>query len=441
MDWSDEWMDNFKIRANVGSLGNSMIDDYAFMDLWSVDKTSEIINGQKVPYVTTNGMVSPSLTWETSTTYDIGLDMDFLRNRLSFSGDIYWKYTTDMITTGPEYPAILGENSPQINYGVLKTKGWEAALTWRDSFKAGGKDFNYSVRFSIWDSRMWIDKFSNESGNIYAFYEGMELGDVWGFKTDGYFLSNEEALNWSKDSFHKNGSNFRAFAGDLKFLDLNGDGQINTGKGTLDDHGDLTIIGNERARLHYGLNLSGNWNGIGLSIFLQGVMKRDWYPDQESGFFWGMYNRPYDYLPKVHTTDRVVVDYSTENWTVTNPGAYWTRPVAYAANRNVGPLAYENDYYLQNAAYLRVKNITLDYTFPSALTKKWHIEKLKVYFTAENPFTFSPLFKHTQMFDPEVIGAGDTDFNDSGATGLSGSGQGYSYPMFKTFTFGLNITF
>jgi hypothetical protein len=170
-------------------------------------------------------------------------------------------------------------------------------------------------------------------------------------------------------------------------------------------------------------------------------MKRDWYPDQESGFFWGMYNRPYDYLPKVHTTDRVIVDYSTENWVVTNPGAYWTRPVAYAANRNVGPLAYENDYYMQNAAYLRVKNITLDYTFPSKLTKKWHIEKLKVYFTAENPFTFSPIFKHTNMFDPEVIGAGDTDFNDGGATGLSGSGQGYSYPMFKTFTFGLNITF
>ena len=441
MDWSDEWLDNFKIRANVGSLGNSMIDDYAFMDLWAVDKTSEIINGQKVPYVTTNGMVSPSLTWETSTTYDIGLDLDFLRNRLSFSGDIYWKYTTDMITTGPEYPAILGEDSPQINYGVLKTKGWEAALTWRDSFKAGGKDFNYSVRFAVWDSRMWIDKFSNESGNIYAFYEGMELGDVWGFRTDGYFLSNEEALNWSKDSFHKNGSNFRAYAGDLKFLDLNGDGQINTGKGTLEDHGDLDIIGNERARFHYGLNLNGSWNGIGLSIFLQGVMKRDWYPDQESGFFWGMYNRPYDYLPKVHTTDRVIVDYSTENWVVTNPGAYWTRPVAYAANRNVGPLAYENDYYLQNAAYLRVKNITVDYTFPSKLTKKWSIEKLKVYFTAENPFTFSPLYKHTKMFDPEVIGAGDTDFNDSGATGLSGSGQGYSYPMLKTFTFGLNITF
>ena len=441
MDWSDEWLDNFKVRANVGSLGNSMIDDYAFMDLWAVDKTSEIINGSKVPYVTTNGMVSSSLTWETITTYDVGLDMDFLGNRLSFSGDIYWKYTTDMLTTGPDYPAVLGETSPMINYGRLKTKGWEAALTWRDSFKAGGKDFNYSVRFSIWDSRMWIDKFSNESGNIYNFYEGMELGDVWGFKTDGYFLTNEEANNWATDSFHKNGSNFRAFAGDLKFIDINGDGKIDTGKGTLEDHGDLAIIGNERARYHFGVNLSGNWNGIGLSVFLQGVMKRDWYPDQESGFFWGMYNRPYGYLPKVHVEDRVDVDYSTENWVVTNPGAYYTRAVAYASNRNVGPLAYENDYYLQDVSYVRVKNITLDYTFPTKLTQKAHIQKLKVFFTAENPFTFSKLYKHTKMFDPEVIGAGDTDFNAGGATGLSGAGQGYSYPLLKTFTFGLNITF
>ncbi|MBQ5855480.1 MAG: TonB-dependent receptor [Alistipes sp.] len=441
MEWSRDWLDNFKVRANVGSLGNSMIDDYAFMDLWAVDKTSEIINGQKVPYVTTNGMVSGSLTWETITTYDLGLDLDFLGNRLSFSGDLYWKYTTNMLTAGPDYPAILGENSPMINYGSLKTKGWEAALTWRDNFKAGGKDFNYSIRFAVWDSRMWIHKFSNESGNIYNFYEGMELGDVWGCKTAGYFLSNEEAMNWATDSFHKNGSNFKAFAGDLKFVDINGDGKIDTGKGTLDDHGDLTIIGNERARYHFGVNLNGNWNGIGLSIFLQGVMKRNWYPDQESGFFWGMYNRPYGYLPKAHVNDRVEVDYSTENWVVTNPGAYYTRAVAYAANRNVGPLAYENDYYLQDVSYLRVKNITLDYTFPSELTKKWHIEKLKVYFTAENPFTFSKLYKHTKMFDPEVIGAGDTDFNDGGKTGLDGSGQGYSYPMLKTFTFGLNITF
>jgi hypothetical protein len=94
---------------------------------------------------------------------------------------------------------------------------------------------------------------------------------------------------------------------------------------------------------------------------------------------------------------------------------------------------------LQDVSYLRVKNITLDYTFPSELTKKWHIEKLKVYFTAENPFTFSKLYKHTKMFDPEVIDSGDSDF--STARGLNGQGDGFSYPMLRSFTFGVNLTF
>ena len=171
-----------------------------------------------------------------------------------------------------------------------------------------------------------------------------------------------------------------------------------------------------------------------------GVGKRDWYPMVESGFFWGMYNRPYGYLPKVHTTDAVIMDYSTENWRVTNPGAYYTRRVTYAANRNVGPLTYENDYYLQDASYWRIKNITIDYTFPQELTRKIRIEKLKIYVSGDNIFTHSPLFKHTDMFDPETIGFGDSDYNDT-TGGLGGVGQGYSYPMLKTWTIGLNVTF
>ena len=138
------------------------------------------------------------------------------------------------------------------------------------------------------------------------------------------------------------------------------------------------------------------------------------------------------------------MDYSTENWKVLNPGAYYTRQVGYSANRNVGPLAYENDYYLQDASYVRIKNITVDYTFPQALTRKAHIERLRIYLSMENLFTHSPMYKHTKLFAPEVIDFGDTDFRGEGnnyKTGLSGNGQGYSYPMLKTFTVGLNLTF
>ena len=442
MTWSRNWLDNFKIRANVGSLGNANVSDYSFMDLMSVARSGIVINGAKQPYtMSPNSFVPASLTWETVTTYDIGLDMDFLRNRLSFSGDYYWRYTNDMLINGPDYPELLGADSPKGNYGSLKTKGWEASLSWRDSFKLGGKPFNYNVKVSVWDSRTWVKEYYNLNGNIYSYYAGKELGEIWGFRTDGYFLSNEEANNWVPDTFHKNGSNFRAYAGDLKFIDVNGDGKIDAGAGTLDDHGDLERIGNESPRYFYGINLGANWNGIGLSLFFQGVGQRDWYPGCESGFFWGMYNRPYGYLPKVHTTDAVIMDYSTPNWVVTNASSrpYYTRQVAYAANRNVGPLTYENDYYMQDASYFRLKNITIDYTFPKEMTRKIRIENLKVYVSAENLFTHSPIYKHTKMFDPEVIGNGDSDFSTK--FGLSGVGQGYSYPMLKTITIGLNVTF
>lgn len=442
MKWSRNWLDNFKIRANVGSAGNSNISPYYFLEKMSADKSGLLFDGKRGTVVGAASIVPDNLTWETVTTYDVGLDIDVLNNRLSFSGDYYQRNTTDAICQGPELPDLYGATTPYGNYGAFKTKGWEVALSWRDSFTLGGKPFKYSAKVSVWDSRTWVTKYYNNSGNILTFYEGKELGEIWGFRTDGYFLSNDEANNWAIDTFHKNGSNFRAYAGDLKFIDINGDGKIDTGKGTLDDHGDLDRIGNEAPRYNYGINLSANWNGIGLSMLIQGVGQRDWYPNCESGFFYGMYNRPYGYIMKSQLGDNVVnVDYSTQNWVVTNADKkpYWTRQVGYSANRNVGPLTWENDYYLQDASYFRIKNITVDYTFPKKLTQKIHIQNLKVYISADNIFTHSPMFKNTDMFDPEVIDNGDSDFGQD--SGLSGIGQGYSYPMLKTVTIGLNVTF
>lgn len=443
MQWSRSVVDNFKLRANVGSLGNASIDPYSFSELMGVSKSSVLIGGNKFSYTNMPNVVPSNLTWEKVTTYDIGLDFDLLGNRLSFSGDYFWRYTDDLLVYGPDLPQTFGANSPKGNYGSLKTRGWEVSLQWRDHFNLAGKPFSYSAKVSVWDSRTWVKDFYNANGDILNYYEGKELGEIWGFRTDGYFLSNEEASQWVQDTFHKNGSNFAAYAGDLKFIDVNGDNKIGTGKGTLDDHGDLERIGNETPRYQYGINLAANWNGIGLSLFVQGVGKRDWYPSCESGFFWGMYNRPYGYLPTIHTTDAVQVDYSTSNWVVTNADShpYFTRQVAYSANRNVGPLTWENDYYLQDASYWRLKNITIDYTFPVKLTKKIGIENLKVYLSGENLFTHSPIYKHTKLFDPEVISYGDSDFTAKDNTGLGGAGQGYSYPMLKTITLGVNVTF
>lgn len=445
MKWADSWMDNFKIRANYGSLGNGTVSPYSYLETMDINKSSVIFDGGFVNYTTNPSVVPKTLTWETVTTYDVGLDFDLLKSRLSFSGDWYRRNTTDLITIGPELPQVYGASAPKGNYASLKTTGWELTLSWRDSFKLAGKDFTYGIKGSVWDTRTWVSEFTSTSGDILDYYSGKELGEIWGFRTDGIFRDNAEANAWATDSYHKNGSNFRAYAGDLKFLDLNGDGKIDYGKGTLDDHGDLDRIGDITPRYQYGVNLDFKWNGIGLSMFFQGVGKRDWYPMVETAYFWGQYNRPYcGYLMKTQTGDNYAqIDYSTENWTVVNydKNPYWSRRVGYCANRNVGPLTVENDYYLQNAAYIRLKNLTVDYSFPKKLVNKIGMQGARIYCSMENLWTWSPLFKHTDMFDPEGIGVGDSDFDSTSKIGLSGVGDGMSYPMLRTFTFGLSLTF
>lgn len=433
MKWAKPVISNFKIRGNWGSLGNGNVSPYSYLETMSIGTTSTIFDGGFTSYAGMPSIVPDSLTWEKVQTWDVGVDIDLLHSRLSLSADYYIRNTKDLYSTGPELPAMLGAATPKGNYGELKTRGWEVTLSWRDAFKLGGKDFSYSVKGSLWDSRTWVTKFYSETQSLYGLYEGMELGDIWGFRTDGLFMSNEEAAAWFPDRYHNLITSTIPYAGDLKFLDLDNNKEITAGSGTVSDHGDLDRIGNIMPRYQYGINLDAKWNGIGLSLFFQGVGHRDWYPADDSGMFWGGYGRAYDYSLK-NQSDVVILDKSTENWTVTNPGAYWPRRLygpAFEANGQ-GTMDAPNDYFLQNAAYLRLKNIMLDYTFPSKLTEKLHIDKLRVYFSGENLLTFSPLSKHAPMFDPEGLGT-DTDYN--------GAREGAVYPMLKTFTFGINLTF
>ncbi len=445
LEGAKSWLNNLKIRANAGSLGNGTIAPYSYLTTMGISKTSVIFDGGFTNRVGDPSVVPDNLTWEKVTTYDVGLDFDILNSRLSFSSDYYVRNTTDLYITGPEIPAIFGDSTPKGNYGALQTKGWELTLSWRDSFKIGNHDFTYSVKGSLWDSRTWVTKYYNESGNIYNYYEGKELGEIWGFRTDGYFLSNQEAQEWNaahKDEFHIQVPAGGPYAGDLKFLDIDDNGAVNAGNWTLDNHGDLERIGNVMPRFNYGLNLDFKWNGIGLSMFLQGVGKRDWYPSRGSDFFWAGYGRAYcAYILKDQYGDNTVkLDKSTENWTVSNADSkpYWTRRAYGVGNNYTGAMSFANDYFLQNAAYLRLKNLTVDYSFPSKLLKKVKIEKLRIYFSGENLLTWSPLYKHTSMFDPEVIGNGDSDFHDGTSSSM---GDGYSYPMLRTYTFGINLTF
>ena len=194
MKWSEEWLDNFKIRLSAGSMGNGNVDPYSYTSEMTVATASDIVLGGGLPSYTTVGSTVPvSLTWEKSTTYDLGLDLDFLNNRLSFSGDYYRRYTTDMYTPSISLPSVYGTTSPKGNNAELRTTGWELSLTWRDSFKLGGKPFDYSIKAMVWDNRTVVTKYENATrslgtlkgyiqngGSPSDFYEGMELGEMWG---------------------------------------------------------------------------------------------------------------------------------------------------------------------------------------------------------------------------------------------------------------------
>lgn len=432
------FLNNLKWRFSIGKAGNGNVAPYKYLELLSFSKSGVIIDGMQRTMTHVPGNKIPdNLTWETASTINLGLDINVLNNRLSFVGDIYRKLTTDMFVVGAEIPAVAGYSAPYGNNADMATNGIELAIGWQDSFQLAGKPFNYSARLSYWDSVTKITKYTaktNKLPTIYSnsYYEGMTLGEIWGYHVLGFFQTDEEAqdygVKYQKKTFWS-GDNGSWRAGDVKFADLNDDGVVDNGSNTLENHGDLKKIGNSAPRHHYGINLAANWNGIGLSVFFQGVGKRDWYPAAESGLFWGHYDRPYGYCLPWQVED---------HWTEDNRDAYWPRPMAYLSVSDPrGALRMANDKYLQNAAYCRLKTLTLDYTLNKKWLKKTPITNLRVYVSAENLFYWSPLKKHARNIDPEMITHGDADFASTAGT----DGDGYGYPMTKSITVGLNISF
>ena len=234
-----------------------------------------------------------------------------------------------------------------------------------------------------------------------------------------------EALNGPAYNFFKNGEMFRAYAGDLRFVDVDGDGIMTKGNRTLSNHGDLEIIGNQSPRYQYSINMSLNWNGIGLSMLWQGVGKRDWYPTANkddiygANQFWQLYGYT---IPSF-----ITYDFMDDVWSEQNPGGYFPRlrPIQ---SYNGGPLGQNNDRYLQSVAYLRFKNLTIGYTLP---VLKKYLSKLRIYVSGENLCYWSPLKKHCKLIDPELA--------ISSGTYKGGTGTGYTMP--RTFSFGVDITF
>lgn len=417
-------VNNFKVRYSYGSLGNQNVSTYAYISSMSTGQISYLVDNTKLNVVNNPAPVAKNLTWEKSITNNLGMDIDVLNSRLSFSGDYYIRDTKDMLTKGKVLPSVFGASEPKENAADLRTKGWELSLSWKDKFEIMNKPFSYSLTAVLSDYTSKITKFDNPSGILTSYYEGQQLGEIWGYTYDGFFKTTEEAQAWAaivnQDKINKRRVQAptaelkKLQAGDIKILDLDGSGIIDTGENTLSNPGDRRVIGNTQPRYSYGLNMSAGWNGFDFSALFQGIGKQNWYPSTEAQMFWHVYARPYDsFIPS---------NFQKMMWSEDNPNAYFPFLRGYTAQNS--ELSVANNMYLQDLAYCKLRNMTIGYTLPSSLLSSLKVSNLRVYVSGENLFTWTKL--DTDYIDPEET------MEDPAARG---------YPMGKTFSVGAEISF
>lgn len=418
---------DLKLRASYGSLGNGNISSYVFQEQLALARMTRILEGSQNAYTNAPAVLPEGLTWETATTANFGIDLGLLSNKILINADYYNRKTTDMFTTGPQLPAVFGAASPKGNYADLETRGFELSVSYRNRASVGGKPFNYNIRAILSDNQSKILKYNNDRKLLSDYYVGQTVGEIWGYVTDGFFVSENQVKNSANQSLFLSTASGVWRAGDIRFRDLNNDGVINYGDNTVNNPGDKVIIGNETPRYRFGLNLSADWNRFFFSAFIQGVGKQDWYPSRGANSFWGQYNAPYGH-PLISQLGNI--------WSEENPDAYFPRYTGYLAWTAGGTLREVQTRYLQNAAYVRLKNIQLGYNLPERWLGKIKANTATIYVSGENLYTWSPMFKITKNnIDPENTGDSDQILGDSN------QGDGFNYPMLKSFSFGLSITF
>lgn len=419
------WMNNLKLRLSYGSLGNQNIDNWyqTYQTIaYNTFRGTWLQNGQKTNTTSAPGLVSALLTWEKVESYNVGLDFGFFNNRLSGSFDYFVRNTKDMVGKAPELPSILGTGVPVTNNTDLRTSGWELQLSWNERLSNG---LSYGVTFNLSDARTKITRYPNNPTNsIDSYIKGRYINEIWGYTTKGIAKSNEEMnKHLSKVDQSTIGSNWAA--GDIMYEDTNNDNQINDGARTLTDHGDLKVIGNSTPRFLWGLDLSASWKGFDIRAFFQGIMKRDSWLGGSWGsleYYFGATNSGEWWATGITAVKDYYRDSNT--WSVANgyqsanTDAFLPRATFSDKNEKC------QTRYLMNAAYMRLKNLQIGYTIPRNLSTKWGVNNLRVFISAENLFTVT---KMPEQFDPEMVGKDPRHSN--------------GYPLSRTFSFGVNVTF
>ncbi len=444
---------NGKLRFSYGEIGNEDVGlDWPYVASISTISTGYVnwlnSSNSKVNEFDMPDWVSSSLTWERIKTIDVGLDLGILNDQITVGFDWFQRTTNDMFAPGKALPPSVGASTPTTNSGSLRTRGWELNINWR---KQINKDLGLYANFSIGDSKSVVTKWDNDKNighpldRAYA-YEGEVWGDIWGFETERYFTEADFVGKNADGSWiyapgvaDQTGLQTQTFVygpGDIKFKDLNGDGKIDGGKGTEEDHGDLKVIGNCLPRYEYSFHIGGTYKGFDLDLFFQGVGKRDmWtqsafvFPEMREADL-AIYANQTSY--NIYDPENGIVNISENNkFPCLFPGNEYAGNVTGVAGEGGCHNYYPQTKYLVDMSYLRLKNVTLGYTLPEELTKKAFIQKLRVYASCSNLFLL-----HKGSGDLPI----DPEMN-AGQGSLGYGTWGRTYPITKSWSFGLQVTF
>lgn len=405
-------INELKLRVSWGQLGNAQL---GALNERNYDYIAQIIQGDPYPF---NGVSTPTyyqrdlpsegLGWETVESLNGGIDFSILDRRLSGSFDYFIRSNKDMLIT-VNWPSTLGINPPTTNGAAMRTHGWEAAISWKDKI---GKKFSYYINLNVADNKNKITRYDGQNfiaEGVNKAIVGYPINSIFGFIDEGYFSSSDEV---QAHAFQDN----RNAAGDIKYRDINGDKKIDLGNNTIDNHGDLVYLGNTSPRYQFGGTIGFEWNGIDLSAFVQGIGERKMMPSSAVVVpFAQSWRQPW----------RVQMDY----WTSDNTDAQFPRLYSYGIS-NVNDKAQlatlfngrVSTHWVQNSAYIRLKNLQIGYSLPRSVLKRLKLQKVRIFFTGED------LWESTKMwfpyFDPE------NQWN-----------VGWNYPFFRTYSLGINVSF
>lgn len=382
-------MPSLKLRSSWGLVGNNRIDDYQYQSSVSVSNGYNF--GNNVVNTAWFEASNPDLKWETTQMFNVGTDISFLNNALTLSADYFVNDTYDILIKIP-VPGVYGGGAPIQNAGKVRNSGWELAL--RYNLKTG--DFNHTFSGNLSDSKNKVldvkgTRWINGTDINTIVQEGYPINSYYAYRWDGFFQNEAEVANGPQLP------GITPKPGDIRYIDKNDDGLIKE-----DD--DRFVLGNPYPRFTFGFNYSVQWKGFDFSMLWQGVGQRSiWIRGESAEAFHNNNEGP-------------VFNFHIDRWTPNNTDATYPRLTVGAESNNN---AAKSDFWIQNAAYLRLKNIQMGYTLPKTLTRKISIQNLRVFATIQNALTFSNM---KGGLDPETSGS-------------------RVYPVSRVYSLGLNLKF